>query len=262
MDDAIPEITGAGVAAAGTYKALQFFERLLGPAVDELGGALGDKVAGWRARNRIRIAGKAKVILENRGGRAQPTPASFVVPMIEAIGMSDDEALDEMWANLLASGVTNESSRNPAYLTVLRQLTAHEAKLLEDTAEGRAFDEPRHHIKKHFMIFEEEERDPEAEAREERLASAQAKLIHIGLIATDGRQLTRFGWDFLSAVRETPLVGVPPRVVQDDRQRDDGRVQAAIDAALAKDRKLREKQEEETARDIERKIRNALSRVR
>lgn len=111
-------------------------ESLLGKPCEVVRGMLADQLYVWQWRNRIRIANRAKQIMDAKGIAEKVLPPGFLVPLLDKAGYADDPTLQEMWANLLASAVDNEACRRSAYVAVLSQLSRDEALLLAGRAAG------------------------------------------------------------------------------------------------------------------------------
>lgn len=106
-----------------------FLRRLFGPAASELGEVLADRVRAYRAKNLQRILTKAEKKLEGR--LIEELPLRFSIPLLEKASLEDDDALVEMWANLLADA--GKEIREEHYLMqkVLSSITPGAAELLD-----------------------------------------------------------------------------------------------------------------------------------
>lgn len=128
VSEAISTVTQATTAGAGA-----FLSRICLPAAEEFGLLLRDKVGAWRARNAVAIATKAEsmfVALPMAADRhAHPR---IVGSIIENGSWADEDAVQEMWAGLLASACTESgrSQENLIYVGLLAQLTTSQAKTL------------------------------------------------------------------------------------------------------------------------------------
>lgn len=118
----------------------KLMEDLLGKPCEVVGGMLTDQLYAWQWRNRIRIANRAKEILEKEGVAASVMPTGFFLPFLNASGNTEDPTLQELWAQLLASAATNETHRKIAFIKRIEELTSEEALMLASiySAECRA----------------------------------------------------------------------------------------------------------------------------
>lgn len=125
----------AKVGAPIVQRALDLLERIGGPILAAADIAA-DQVRAWQWANRCRIAAKAARKMEADGVAAKVVPPDFLLPLLSLAGDIADEGLQELWANLLASGVTREDARHPALARVLAQMSAAEARVLVHVAEN------------------------------------------------------------------------------------------------------------------------------
>ncbi len=84
----------------------------------------------WQWTNRIRMGHRADEIMKLDGIAPKVLPPGFLIPLLDAAGNVDDPELQQMWAQLLASSVSNTSHRHPAFVHVLRELSRDEAVIL------------------------------------------------------------------------------------------------------------------------------------
>lgn len=130
--DAAALLAGAiDVAKPVVETGCRLIEDLLGEPFEVAGGMLADQVYAWRWTNRIRIAAKAQRKLAEDGLTAKVLPAGFLMPLLEDAGNIEDPDLQELWANLLASGVHSESNCHPGFANILKQLKREEGLLLD-----------------------------------------------------------------------------------------------------------------------------------
>jgi hypothetical protein len=115
--------------------ARDFLTRICGPAADEVGQLLRDRVSYWRMTNAIRLLEKARLKMDSEGpdvsaGSAHPRLVMRVVD--QGSWTSDDQVL-EMWAGLLASSrsTDGQDDGNLIFITLLEQLTTAEAHVLQ-----------------------------------------------------------------------------------------------------------------------------------
>lgn len=119
------------VATGATTLAVDLLRRLAGPAADQVGLMLGDKVWEYRANNLIKITMRTQRKLRGAGLPANPVPPRLLLPLIESCSVEDNETLQEMWAGLLATASRETDSMSPSFIETLKQLTPDEARQLE-----------------------------------------------------------------------------------------------------------------------------------
>lgn len=104
---------------------------LIGRPVHVAGGMITDEVYYWRWRNRVRIAHRAAEIMDRDGIARRIVPPSFLLPLLDAAGNVEDPDLQEMWAQLLASGVEADEHQHPMWVRILAQMSAEDARAFE-----------------------------------------------------------------------------------------------------------------------------------
>lgn len=124
---AIQELAQLGGKTLDTVHGVgRFAERILGPAADELGLYLGERVHAWRTANmRAALAG-AEEIHRSRGvgDRVDPIPPRVGIAIIEGASKEDDPILQRTWAALLANAADPErrSQRDRTFALILAAL--------------------------------------------------------------------------------------------------------------------------------------------
>ncbi len=123
--------SGAGaLAAAVPFTAI--VKRMLGPAADEVAEMWRDQVRVYRYGRQLKLLEKAERMAEEAGFTPQAVPPKILFPLLEGASFEDDENLHDMWAALLANASSPEKGifMKPAFIAILKQLTATEASLL------------------------------------------------------------------------------------------------------------------------------------
>lgn len=143
MSDPITTLGEAGKAWAETAKPLleigaRLLENLLGEPCKVSGQLLADQVNYWQWTNRARIAGIAQKKLKNKNIPAKALPPGCLLPLIDAAGNIDDPELQELWAQLLASGVEQDRFQHPLMTETLRRMGSSDARTLRDLTEEPA----------------------------------------------------------------------------------------------------------------------------
>jgi hypothetical protein len=109
-----------------------FVSKLLGPAVEEVGFFLEDKVRLYRLKNQIRILAKAQEMLVSAGINPKAIPLRTLLPLLDGASLEDDIELSLKWAGLLASAASGEGKENhPAFPHILGQLSPLDARIIE-----------------------------------------------------------------------------------------------------------------------------------
>lgn len=129
------EAMRAGLDAAKGYADL-----VLKPPLEQIGGLLSDTVGLWRLKNRVSVLLKAKRFCEERGIDPRKLLPDVFVPLLDAAGDTEDERIQEMYANLLAAHVdpAMQDSVHPSYAKILAQFAPIDAAILRDIVTGRA----------------------------------------------------------------------------------------------------------------------------
>lgn len=121
-----------GKAVSSLSQPIQgFFGKILGPASSEAGEILADNVKFIRWKNTLKILEKAQKEMEIRGIQPKEVPLKILLPILEGASLeSEDENLQDKWANLLTSAASGNSSR-PSYPKILSELVQSEAQILD-----------------------------------------------------------------------------------------------------------------------------------
>lgn len=115
-----------------------FLGRICLPAAEEFGLFLRDKVSRWRARNAAVITTAAEEMIEASGGAVDKQAHPRIVGKVLDHGSwEDDEAVQKMWAGLLASACTTDGKdqSNLVFINLLEQMTSAQARLLQSVCE-------------------------------------------------------------------------------------------------------------------------------
>jgi len=113
----------------GTAK--DFLEKLLGPAAEEAGQILGDKIKFYRVRNMLKVLERSKRLLEEQGLNPKAVSLKALFPLLDHASLEEDAGLQEKWAALLANAASSTSELSPAFPEILKQLSPAEARLLD-----------------------------------------------------------------------------------------------------------------------------------
>jgi hypothetical protein len=122
-----------GTAAGATKSLHEIMLNLAGPASDELGQHLGERVREWRLEARaLRIARRGEALIAATVKRRRNVPLKVLLPLLHDAALEDDSELQDCWASLLASAADGDAvDITPAYAAILKELTPSDAKLLD-----------------------------------------------------------------------------------------------------------------------------------
>lgn len=168
--------------------ACNLIESLLGKPFEVTGAVLADQVQMWQWRNRIRVAERAKVIMEQKGIAHRIIPPDFLLPLISKCGNTSDETLQEAWARLLSETVANEGLQHVGFIHVLNQLAPNDAKVLNSLIEIGPVKKPEERIPKLAEV---------TGMSSDCVRLSLGNLHRLGFFTPTGRHLKSFGVRFL-----------------------------------------------------------------
>lgn len=121
-----------------------FAEKLVGPATEELGLIIGEKVRLLRLKSSIKTFKRAKEILLEAGySEPKPVDLKTLVPLLEGCSLEDEDSeLIDKWAGLLANA-SSIGLKLVSYPHILNQISPVEAKLLDKIYEHAINNIPR-----------------------------------------------------------------------------------------------------------------------
>ncbi|MBX9848901.1 MAG: hypothetical protein K2X64_06375 [Rhodocyclaceae bacterium] len=90
-----------------TEKAGGWLDGVFGEGARQLGGAWADSMAGFRARNRLKVLAKTQKAIDDAGmtGTTRPLSERMSLPLIDAIELESDETLQGVWAAYIKNSV-------------------------------------------------------------------------------------------------------------------------------------------------------------
>ena len=112
---------------------------MIQPSLEQAGLLLADHIRGWRLRNLASVVEKSDRKLRERGlsgDQISPIKAAVGLPIVEKASLQDDEVLQDLWANLIVSGVTDGHEIDPSYVEILHQFARLDCDVLEFVVEG------------------------------------------------------------------------------------------------------------------------------
>lgn len=120
-----------------------FVSKVIGPASNQIGGILEDRVRYFRYKNLLAIADKVEAIHAHRriDGKATPIPARVAIPLLESAALEDDETLQDVWARLIANSTdpAHVEMLHPGYIEVVKQMSPDEATILKSFLKLQTF---------------------------------------------------------------------------------------------------------------------------
>jgi hypothetical protein len=116
-----------------TSELSRFISRIVGPAIQDLGDIVRQYTEHWKIRNALHLRDKLERILAERGNPdITSLPLRIGIPLLDAALAEDDDNLQNLWANLLASAMTEADRTHSAksFVEVLKQVDVADAELL------------------------------------------------------------------------------------------------------------------------------------
>ena len=126
----------AGVATPLVETACNLIEKLAGRPCEIAGEMLADQLVLWQWQQRIRIFGRAEAIMKTENIAARTIPTGFLLPLLEAAGKIEEDQLQTLWSNLIASAAESETACEASYIETLRGMSCREASLLQVVSRG------------------------------------------------------------------------------------------------------------------------------
>lgn len=115
-----------------------YVNQYFGGTIEQGMGIIEDKLRFSRWERQLRLFDKANSILKEHGLNA-PTrhiPQKFMLPLLEAATLEEDNFLQDKWAQLLANAAddTHEVEIKRNFITILENMTGVEVKIFDDIA--------------------------------------------------------------------------------------------------------------------------------
>ena len=117
-----------------------FLKKIAGPAAEEFGLLLQDKIRLYRYKNQIRILQQAKEMLDQANIKPKPIPLRTLAPLLDGASLEDNEYLANKWSALIANAAIGDHSKDnhPSYSKILMELSPTDALLLEKFHEEKS----------------------------------------------------------------------------------------------------------------------------
>lgn len=115
-------------------KAAEFLDKIVGPALSDIGGILSDEIRFFRLKNQIRIVQKAEIFFKRKGIEPNAVPLKILAPLLEKGSLEEDETIQDKWAALLIFAASPATSNvfSSVFIEMLNQLTPLEINILEE----------------------------------------------------------------------------------------------------------------------------------
>lgn len=112
--------------------AKDFLDKLVTPAVEEVGLLLRDTVALWKFKNQVRVLNRARAYCEANGISPDVISLKLLCPLLENAALEEDEQLQDRWAILLSNLVDSDQNiQNHVFPYILSQISTTEFSFLE-----------------------------------------------------------------------------------------------------------------------------------
>jgi hypothetical protein len=127
----IPTIIKGASATIEEGKGL--LNKLLGPAFDEAGAIIGERMRVFRLQQQVELLRKTSRILDEAGITPKTIKMNVLFPLLDVAALEEDEDMRDRWASLLASAADpgNTAGSEAAFIQILKELTPSDAKILD-----------------------------------------------------------------------------------------------------------------------------------
>lgn len=109
-------------------------KELISPFSDPILKELGEYVAGRirfvHFKRSLKVLEQAKALLDKRGISPRAVNLRILVPLLENVGLEDDDDLIGLWSGLLASAAT-DGDILPSFVHILSEISPDEARILD-----------------------------------------------------------------------------------------------------------------------------------
>ena len=122
----------------GLDMAKSFLDKLIMPAVEEVGLLVKDHVTMWRFNNQLRMVNKAKAYCDKHDINPKTISLKVLSPLLEYSGLEEDESLQDKWAILLGNMVDSDQNiENHVFPYILSQISKNEYDLVEKSFQSK-----------------------------------------------------------------------------------------------------------------------------
>jgi hypothetical protein len=113
----------------------RFAARYISSPLEQVSGIIEDKLRYTRWERQVRLMRRAEEFTRDIGstGPSRPVPLKFVVPLLHAATMEDDDDLQDLWARLLVNAADADSpvTMKRAFIDILKNIGPVEAQILQ-----------------------------------------------------------------------------------------------------------------------------------
>ena len=128
----VAKVTRTSIEA--TQRLGSFVARVTNESIEAVTGILADKLRFMRWERQLRLRDRCLEIMRERGidEHFQLVPPKLALPIVENASLEEDDELQDLWANLLASALDPnfEGRIRTAFIDILKQLEAADIRIL------------------------------------------------------------------------------------------------------------------------------------
>ena len=113
----------------------RFLERIFGSSFENIGDIAAMHTELWKIKNALKVQDKLNYILKDRDIQIiKPISSRLALPIINQIVNEDEESLQNLWANLLASSMSNNKHTmvTKTSIEIMKNLDVIDAELLDN----------------------------------------------------------------------------------------------------------------------------------
>jgi hypothetical protein len=122
----------------GIDLAKSFLDKLILPAIEEVGLLAKDQVTRWRFNNQVKMLTRSKAYCEQQGIAPKTISLKLLCPLLEYSGLEEDEELQNKWAILLGNMVDSDQNiENHVFPYILSQISQNEFDITEKAAKDK-----------------------------------------------------------------------------------------------------------------------------
>lgn len=193
------------------------FRAIAGPAAEEFGFAMRDRVRVFRREQQLRLLVKTKQIMESANLPAQRVPLRLLGSILDNAAWEEDESLHDMWAALLANGAAGKY-KEIMFPEMLRQLSPADACLLRNCFR-EVIGSPRNYVAGIYSVRDsifEWATALHAKKNDKTISRLSLEnLSRLGLLALSGLsingvggdpRLTKIGFEFMHACEDPTFI--------------------------------------------------------
>ena len=129
----VAKTTRAGIEA--TEKLGGFVARITNEPVEAIMGIFGDRLKFMRWERQLRLYDREQEILHQRGvgNHLRTVPPKLALPIVENASLEEDDELQDLWANLLASALDPNFKGvvRSAFIDIIKQLEVTDVHVLD-----------------------------------------------------------------------------------------------------------------------------------